>query len=419
MIYTKKDLGSYNLHLIKTDKFKTITVKILFRSQIEKSEITLRNALTSLLVYSSKKYNTKRKLTIKTQELYSAGISVNNSRTGNYINTFFTLNVLNDKYTEDGNFKEALSLFSDIILDPDVSGGKFNESYVDIVTNRMRTNLSGIKEDTSYYSLIRALESFDRDSPVSYRVGGYLEDMHMINASSLYKYYQEMLRKDLIDIFVIGDFDEEQVVADIRDRFKLRILKKARMPYRLEEKNPRSRRLFAKETISNSQSKLNIICRYNNLTDYEIKYVLPIFNVIFGGGSDSKLFKIVREQHSLCYSIYSTYNKFDNILIIRTGIDKDNYNKCLDLVERIIIDIRRGKFDQDEIDVAREYIETSLDEVEETQGSIIDMYLGLDLLGDDPMDVKREKFRGVTRNEIIKVAKKVRMDTVFILEGEK
>lgn len=29
MKYTKKDLGSYNLHLIKTDKFKTITVRVL------------------------------------------------------------------------------------------------------------------------------------------------------------------------------------------------------------------------------------------------------------------------------------------------------------------------------------------------------------------------------------------------------
>ena len=41
MKYTKKDLGSYNLHLIKTDKFKTVTVKIMFQSPIVKEEITI------------------------------------------------------------------------------------------------------------------------------------------------------------------------------------------------------------------------------------------------------------------------------------------------------------------------------------------------------------------------------------------
>ena len=45
MKYTKKDLGSYNLHLIKTDKFKTVTVKVMFQSPIVKEEITKRNIL--------------------------------------------------------------------------------------------------------------------------------------------------------------------------------------------------------------------------------------------------------------------------------------------------------------------------------------------------------------------------------------
>ena len=39
MEYIKKDLGSYNLHIIKTDKFKTITVRVVFHSHIVKEEI--------------------------------------------------------------------------------------------------------------------------------------------------------------------------------------------------------------------------------------------------------------------------------------------------------------------------------------------------------------------------------------------
>ena len=57
MEYTKKDFGAYKLHLIKTDKFKTIEVRLAFRSPIKKEEITLRNILIDMFVLSSKKYN--------------------------------------------------------------------------------------------------------------------------------------------------------------------------------------------------------------------------------------------------------------------------------------------------------------------------------------------------------------------------
>ena len=38
-----KDLGSYNLHFIKTDIFKTITMKVIFHTPIIKEDITIDN----------------------------------------------------------------------------------------------------------------------------------------------------------------------------------------------------------------------------------------------------------------------------------------------------------------------------------------------------------------------------------------
>ena len=39
MEYIKKDFGSYKLHLIKTDKFKSITVRVSFHRVNKKDEI--------------------------------------------------------------------------------------------------------------------------------------------------------------------------------------------------------------------------------------------------------------------------------------------------------------------------------------------------------------------------------------------
>ena len=114
MDYIKKDLGSYNLHMINTEKFKTITVKVVFHTPIIKQEITKRNVLADVLLQSSKKYNSKRDLIIAAEELYSVDIANNNQRLGNYILTSFNFQVLMDKYTEEGNLDKAFEFFSEI-----------------------------------------------------------------------------------------------------------------------------------------------------------------------------------------------------------------------------------------------------------------------------------------------------------------
>ncbi len=110
MEYRKLDLGTYKLHMIKTDKFKTIRVKVSFRRPIKKSEVTIRNVLCNVLIQSTKNHKTKRELIIKSQDLYATTISSSNTRIGNYINTDVSMTVLNDKYTEVGNY-ESIRIF--------------------------------------------------------------------------------------------------------------------------------------------------------------------------------------------------------------------------------------------------------------------------------------------------------------------
>lgn len=417
MEYIKKDLGSYKLHLIKTDKFKSITVKVSFHRVIKKNEITIRNILSDMFMQSSKKYNSKRELTIKAQDLYAAGLRTTNSRLGNYINTDFYLTVLNDKYTEDGNFASSLEFLSEIMFNPDVENGKFNEEKLDIVKSTCRSALNSIKEDASNYSLIRMAEAFGEGEPISYRMMGYLEDLDDITGTSLYEFYLDMIKNDFVDIFVIGDISIKETTDLIKKYFKFDILKKLKMPFMVEEKKPRRSKLVFNEEIDNTQSKLAIGCRINGLSEYERNYPLTLFNVIFGGCSDSKLFKEVREDNSLCYTIYSITNKLDNVLLIRAGIDKENYKKTISLIEKNLKDMCNGKFDETDILMAKEYYNTALEEIEDSQSKIINNYLMMELINTDDIDVKREKMSKVTKSEIVKVAKKVTIDTIFCLEG--
>ena len=59
------DLKYGKLHLLKTKKFRSITLKVLLSDVIKKEDITKRNFLTDYLVLTTKKYSTIQKLALK------------------------------------------------------------------------------------------------------------------------------------------------------------------------------------------------------------------------------------------------------------------------------------------------------------------------------------------------------------------
>lgn len=417
MEYKKKNLGSYNLHLIKNTNFKSVMMKVYFREPIQKEKITIHNFLTTMLTYSSKNYKTKREMILKTQDLYSCSISSSDSRLGNGMNTCFKLSVLKDKYTEPGNLEKAIEFFSEVILNPNVENGQFDEKSFNIVMNQACLALSSIKENTSSYSVIRLFENMDSTSPISYRSFGYLEDLKEITRENLYTYYKKMLKEDRVDIFVIGDINFEKIETIIRKYFQTKTYKKRQKDHLIPAKKAPLRKKIVTEENDTTQSKLAIACRTYGLTDYERNYPLTLYNIILGGGTDSKLFQEVREKNSLCYYIGSTANKLDNILLIRAGISRNDFKNAVKLIEKQMKEIQKGKFTEEDIEKAKEMYQTSIEEIEESEAEIITSYYMIELLGVDDIEKKLKKMKKITKEEIIKVAKKVKIDTVYMLEG--
>ena len=61
-----------------------------------------------------------------------------------------------------------------------------------------------------------------------------------------------------------------------------------------------------KEKIDVTQGKLVLGLNIENASD-ESKYVALVYNMILGGGANSKLFQNVREKASLAYTAGSNY----------------------------------------------------------------------------------------------------------------
>ena len=75
MDYKKYDMLAYNLHCVKSDKFRKSKIIINFKRKVEKEEITLRSLLSKVLLESSKNYPTSRLMAIETENLYNLSLT--------------------------------------------------------------------------------------------------------------------------------------------------------------------------------------------------------------------------------------------------------------------------------------------------------------------------------------------------------
>ena len=221
MKYLKKEYPSFNLHMINTDRFKTVNLEIIFGRRIKKEEITITNFLSSILVYTTKKYNTKLKFGQKMEDLYATRAFTNCYRIGNIFNVDFNLKFLNPKYSDENIFNDALDFLKEIIFNPNIKNNEFDENSFNVVKNNEISRIMRLKEDKRGYSKLRLLELTDKDAPFSYNMKGYLEDLEKITRKNLYDFYKKFLKSNKVDIYIVGNIDFKETEKLITSKFSL------------------------------------------------------------------------------------------------------------------------------------------------------------------------------------------------------
>ena len=417
MEYIKYELGAYNLNVIKTNNFKTVRVEVKFRNVVKKEEITLRNLLKMVLIESTKKFDTERKFVIESEELYDLKLSSTSSRVGNFTTLSFNLTFLNEEYTEKGLHNKSLDFLMEVLFNPNVSNNKFDSLSFNNCVNKLEKSIMGRKDNKTKYSIFALLQHMG-DYAYSYDQYGYLSDLKNIDEAKLYEYYKKVLINDLVDVYVIGNVDSNEIREYFINNFKINSFKKEKTNALIDEVLPRKRVKVFKEEDAVNQTKIAIGLRFNDVSEYERKYVLYVYNEILGGSGNSLLFDTVREKNSLAYYINSIAQGYDNLLIIYTGIDKDRVDLGLKLIKKTIKDIEKGKFTLDMFNNAVNMITSSLKLSLETQPSVINNYYAMNILNSDDINTRISKFEKVTKEDVINFSKKIKMDTIFLLEGD-
>src|SRR5699024_11421035 len=90
--------GNIPIVTINTNKFKTFTLRITFRNELDVDTVTLRNILARMMIKRTKTYNTEAKLIQYLSEYYGAHLTYQTTKIGSRHLVHFTLEVVNERF---------------------------------------------------------------------------------------------------------------------------------------------------------------------------------------------------------------------------------------------------------------------------------------------------------------------------------
>ena len=418
MKYKTYNCNSFNVHTIKTDKFKTSHVEVIFRDIANKDEMGAYSFLADMLSQSSKTYPRKKDLITRFEELYKIIVYATTLRVGNVLDFHVSLDFINPDYINDKNYvEEVIKTLFDIIENPNVTNDEFDLKTFNIVKERLKREINSLKENPMKQSIKEAFKAMNADTPTSYELLGNLESLEKITPSSLYKTYKNLRKNFKVDIFLIGNLEMDDTVSLIKKYFKNRYIIENKLDLMVDNKE--IKRLVVKSMASdNVQANLVMIFNLKKLTEIEKNITFNVFNYLYGsGGLTSKLYQSIREKNSLCYAISSMYLKYDKLLLVHISLEQANVKKATSLVKKELKNMQVGNFTEEELKDAINNMIVSLDMAQDNNVSIINNYV-FHVFDNLPMpDERVEMFKNIKKEDVINVAKKVKLNTVFTLEG--
>lgn len=409
----KREVNNVPVTIIKTDKFKQVAGRLYFKSPVSKSTITNRMMLRNMLMESCKKYDTSEKLYIKSLECYDASLYASSSRVGNYHITSFTFSTLIDKYTKEGNLKDVIDLFCEIIFNPLVSNSAFDQDTFDLIYETKKSALEKIKEDSGSYIERQVLKNLDKNKAYTYMSD--LKYLDKITSKSLYDDYLDMINNSSVSLVLSGNIDFDNPIIDIITS-KIKKNKKFDVKLLIDNDNEKEENKVITEDFFGTQNIINYVLYLKNLTDFERNYVAPLYRIILGGGVSSRLFSIIREENKLAYYSFARYEKDDSLMYIIMGIEKENFDKAYKLTNKIIGEMKN--LSEEEVEHAKKSYITLYEESQDKITNIIGSYNKLNLFDIKDDNELIENINKVTKEDIEKFASKVYPHICYFLKGE-
>jgi len=290
-----------------------------------------------------------------------------------------------------------------------------NEETLKEAKKNVKSVLIRSMDNPMQFAMKKAFETAGKGYPLSINIQGSLDLLDQITVDECKSHLSEMIDHSRLDVFVVGDVDEDEITEMVKNSFLFRERHNVETMYRL--KNTEHKEV----ELSRQMNQSNLILVYNPqvLPSDQDYWPLRVAMTAFGQLPSSLCFTEIREKRSLCYTIGAQMITFDGVCFVYTGIDAKQAKTVEKLVDIQLETVKNGQLSLTLIEASKKMMINSIRQIEDDASSIINYYYQIFLIGrySDKEEIIADITK-VTFEEIQEVFKKMTRITSLLLKGE-
>lgn len=329
------------------------------------------------------------------------------------------VSMLDNSVIPDGTdvWSGALSLLRDVWFAPLLENGVFYSSYVEREKESLCDAIRASINNKSAYAATRCYQEMCKDERFSVSVLGTAERVSTATADAVYAEYQNILRRMPCEIYYVGRGSASALASHLRDAFdgverdviSLPPTEKIRTAGTVRE---------VTETQPTAQSKLSLGFRTDSFESEGARAAMLMFQEIYGSGPLSKLFMNVREKLSLCYYCSSSAELLKGVMQVNCGIEAAKKDAAQAEILAQLDCVRNGDFTAAEMEAARKSLHCAITQIGDEPDAMASWALGRQLAGQNITRAEElAQIDAVTKSDIIEIARKITLDTVYFMRG--
>lgn len=406
------------VHILRTRQFKTLLVRLAIRVPLEAATAPLNALISQMTARVSRPWPRLTDVNRRLDELFGASLYGQVNKAGESQVLEWTLNcAAPERVGRPELLKEALRFMRDMVCDPLVENGGFDGSLFSQERTILLQEQEARQNDKMTYAYERCIEELCAGEPFAvHRLGGR-EPLAAADPNALYEHYLELLGRAQVDWVVVGDVEPEPMAELLSDVFRLP--PRSLQPISRELIRPAGPLRRVVEPMDVKQGKLNLGFRTGIPYESPAYDAAMLMGVVFGGGASSKLFQTIREQESLCYSIYARTEKTKSLLVVGAGIDLDKAEVVEAGVLRELQALQQGRVTETDLNLARLTVARSLSAIRDSQGGLADYYYSQHLSTRRyTLSESISRLQQVTLNDIVDAAGAAQLEVAYFLNGK-
>ncbi|MEK5280554.1 MULTISPECIES: EF-P 5-aminopentanol modification-associated protein YfmF [Paenibacillus] len=408
------------IHVMPTKAFKTYAISLYAGVPLNEDTVTPTALAPFVLRRGTASYPETTQFRERLEELYGAGFGFDIYKRGDYQIVQFRMDTINDSFvqSQESLLEQSFAFLGEVLTRPLAEDGSFRPSYVATERETVRKKLESIVNDKIRYAAERCIEEMCRNEPYRLHPLGQRADLDRITPKSLYESYNSWLDGAILDLYVVGDTTTEEVEKLVKHHFgriqsEVGLYSSKFVPVSVSEVRT------VEEKLDVSQGKLNMGLR-TSITYKDDTYASALmYNGILGGYPHSKLFVNVREKASLAYYASSRYDGHKGIGTIQSGIETQNYNKAVEIIEKQLEEMKAGNISDLELSQTKAMIRNQLSEIPDSAFEMISYDFNRQLSGKErTADQLLEEVEQIGAGEVKAAAETFQLDTIYFLTGK-